>query len=162
MALGVSPTTLTAATCFSEFYDPAIDSWSLGPNPLYLRTQPEAAMLLDGRVLSFGGTYSGSASSKPITRSAGQVPDCTQVADLYDPARNVWRPLANLKRFVHYHSVTLVVPDGRVINFGGGRAAVRCSVMTVLLKPTSRRTCSAVCVRGSTRFPRTTSCRVAA
>lgn len=119
MALGVSPTTLTAYTRFSEFYDPATDSWSLGPNPRYLRTQPEAAMLLDGRVLSFGGTYSGSASSKPITRSAGQVPDCTQVADLYDPARNVWRPLANLKRFVHYHSVTLVVPDGRVINFGG-------------------------------------------
>ena len=119
MALGVSPTALTASTRFTEFYDPAADSWSLGPNPRYLRTQPEAAMLFDGRVMSFGGTYSGPAASKPTTRIAGQVPDCTQVADLFDPARNVWRPLANLKRFIHYHSVTLVVPDGRVINFGG-------------------------------------------
>lgn len=119
MSLGISPTSLTGNTRFTEFYDPVKDSWSLGPDPRHVRTQPEAAMLLDGRVASFGGSYSGLPAGKPTTRSAGQVPDCTQVADLFDPVRNAWRPLANLKRFIHYHSVTLVVPDGRLINFGG-------------------------------------------
>jgi len=32
---------------------------------------------------------------------------------------NSWRMLADMNRFIHYHNVTLLVPDGRVIATGG-------------------------------------------
>jgi len=76
-------------------------------------------ILPDGRVLSFGGQYSGPAPSPVVTTNAGNIPDCTKVADLYDPASNAWRPMADMNRFIHYHNVTVLVPDGRVIATGG-------------------------------------------
>ena len=51
--------------------------------------------------------------------NAGTIPNCTKVCDLYDPASNTWRAMADLNRFIHYHNVTVLVPDGRVIATGG-------------------------------------------
>ena len=56
MAVGVNAVSTTSNTRFSEFYDPATNSWSLGPTPQHLRTQPEALLLPDGKVLAYGGT----------------------------------------------------------------------------------------------------------
>lgn len=119
MALGIAPLSTNADPRFVEFYNPTNNSWTLGPNPRALRNRPEALMLPDGRVLSFGGQYSGTNPPPIPLANAGTIPNCTKVADLYDPASNTWRALAGMNRFIHYHNVTVVVPDGRVIATGG-------------------------------------------
>ena len=100
MAVGVFPLVANASTRFVEFYNPSNNSWTLGPNPRALRNRPEALILPDGRVLSFGGQYSGPAPAPVALANAGTIPNCTKVADLYDQTRNEWRPMADLNRFI--------------------------------------------------------------
>jgi hypothetical protein len=119
MAVGIFPMVTNASTRFCEFYDPSNNTWTLGPNPRALRNRPEALILPDGRVLSFGGQYSGPTPAPVPMANAGTIPNCTKVCDLYDPGSNTWRPMADLNRFIHYHNVTVLVPDGRVIATGG-------------------------------------------
>jgi hypothetical protein len=119
MAVGVFPLVTNANTRYVEFYNPSNNTWALGPNPRALRNRPEALMLADGRVLSFGGQYSGPTPAPVPLANAGTIPNCTKVADLYDPALNTWRSMADMGRFIHYHNVTVMVPDGRVIATGG-------------------------------------------
>ena len=119
MAIGVFPLATNASPRFCEFYHPSSNTWTLGPNPRALRNRPEAVQLPDGRVLSFGGQYSGPTPAPIPLANAGTIPNCTKVADIYDPALNQWRPMADMNRFIHYHNVTLLVPDGRVIATGG-------------------------------------------
>lgn len=119
MAVGIAPLSTNADPRFVEFYNPTNNTWSLGPNPRALRNRPEALMLPDGRVLSFGGQYSGTNPPPVPLANAGTIPNCTKVADLYDPTSNAWRALADMNRFIHYHNVTVLVPDGRVIATGG-------------------------------------------
>ena len=104
---------------FCEFYNPTNNTWTLGPNPRALRHRPEALMLPDGRVLAFGGQYSGTNPAPIALANAGTIPNCTRVTDLYDVNSNSWRPLADMNRFIHYHNVTVLVSDGRVIATGG-------------------------------------------
>ena len=119
MAVGIAPAVTNASTRFVEFYNPSNNTWTLGPNPRAIRNRPEALILPDGRVLSFGGQYSGPTPAPVPLANAGTIPSCTKVADLYDPSNNAWRAMADLNRFIHYHNVTLLVPDGRVIATGG-------------------------------------------
>lgn len=119
MAVGVFPLVTNASTRYVEFYNPTNNSWSLGPNPRALRNRPEALMLMDGRVLSFGGQYSGPTPAPVPLANAGTIPNCTKVADLYDPALNAWRAMADMNRHIHYHNVTVMIPDGRVLATGG-------------------------------------------
>jgi len=119
MAVGIAPYSTNSNPRFVEFYNPTNNSWSLGPNPRALRNRPEALILPDGRVLSFGGQYSGTNPAPVVLANAGTIPNCTKVTDLYDADLNAWRMLADMSRFIHYHNVTLLVPDGRVIATGG-------------------------------------------
>lgn len=119
MAVGILPLVTNASTRFCEFYNPSNNTWTLGPNPRALRGQPEALILPDGRVLAFGGQYNGPTPATVPLAPAGFVPNCTKVCDLYDTASNAWRAMADLNRFIHYHNVTVLAPDGRVIATGG-------------------------------------------
>ncbi|MEO6182798.1 MAG: galactose oxidase-like domain-containing protein [Verrucomicrobiota bacterium] len=119
MAVGILPLVTNANTRFCEFYSPSNNAWTLGPNPRALRGQPEALILPDGRVLSFGGQYSGPTPAPIPLANAGTIPNCTKVADIYDPSNNTWRALADMNRYIHYHNVTVLAPDGRVIATGG-------------------------------------------
>lgn len=118
MTIGIAPLATNAATRFVEFYDPTRNEWALGPNPRYLRNRPEAVVLPDGRVLAFGGQYSDYRTPPPL-RNAGTIQNCTKLTDIYDPSLNTWRGLADMNRYTHYHNVTVLVPDGRVIATGG-------------------------------------------
>ena len=119
MAVGIFPITPNATNRFCEFYNPSNNTWTLGPNPRALRHRPEALILPDGRVLAFGGQYSGTNPAPVPLANAGTIPNCTKVTDLYDVNANRWRPLADMNRFIHYHNVSVLVPDGRVIATGG-------------------------------------------
>lgn len=119
MAVGILPVVTNANTRFCEFYNPSNNSWTLGPNPRAIRGQPEALILPDGRVLAFGGQYKGPIPATVPLANAGTIPNCTKVADLYNPASNSWRAMADMNRFIHYHNVTVLALDGRVIATGG-------------------------------------------
>ena len=98
-----------------EIYDPATETWSLTSNPGLVRLQTEVVQLPDGRVFVGGGETE--ANPPPVPNTLGIV----KWTDLYDPATNSWRRMADVNWFREYHAVTLLVPDGRVVTTGGTR-----------------------------------------
>lgn len=115
LAIGIRRPGGTSNTIMGEIYDRAAQSWSLTSNPGLVRFQTEVAQLPDGRVLAAGGETQ--ANPPPVASVLGIVKWC----DLYDPAGNSWRRVADMNWFREYHAVTLLVPDGRVITTGGTR-----------------------------------------
>jgi hypothetical protein len=63
--------------------------------------------------------YTGTSGAGPVLKTVGLVPNCTNTADLFDSATNSWRAVADANRWVHYHNVQMLLPDGRVMNTGG-------------------------------------------
>jgi hypothetical protein len=102
-------------TVMGEIYDPATEIWSLTSNPGLIRSQAEVVQLPDGRILVAAGETE--VASPPVDDVLGVVKWC----DLYDPATDTWRRAADMNWFREYHSVTLLVPDGRVVITGGTR-----------------------------------------
>lgn len=98
-----------------EIYDPASESWALTSNPALVRLQTEVVQLPDGKILVAGGETE--ASPPPVPHVLGIVRWC----DLYDPAADAWRRVADMNWFREYHAVTLLLPDGRVTTTGGTR-----------------------------------------
>jgi hypothetical protein len=96
-----------------EIYDPNLGTWSITSNPGLTRMQPEVVQLPDGRILVAAGQTQ--VSPVPVPHVLGVV----KWTDLYDPATNTWRRVADLNWFREYHAVTLLVPDGRVVTTGG-------------------------------------------
>jgi hypothetical protein len=96
-----------------EIYDPSTETWRLTSNPDLVRFQTEVVQLPDGRILAAGGETE--VKPAPVPDTLGIVKWC----DLYDPGRDRWRRVADMKWFREYHAVTLLVPDGRVIMTGG-------------------------------------------
>ena len=74
------------------------------------RRQLNATMLPDGTVLVTGG------SSGAGFNNAG-APALT--AERWDPAQNTFTGLASATRYRGYHSIALLLPDGRVLSSGG-------------------------------------------
>ncbi len=76
----------------------------------YARRQLNATLLPDGRVLVTGG--SGGAgfdnTSSPV-----------YPAEMWDPSTESWTTMASNARYRGYHSITLLLPDGRVLSAGG-------------------------------------------
>ncbi|MCO6428231.1 galactose oxidase-like domain-containing protein [Nitrosomonas communis] len=71
-----------------------------GSNPV--RQHCNAVILPDGKILVVGGTTDGTDAHAVLT------------VELYDPARDAWTTLGNLSCPRVYHSVALLLPDGRV------------------------------------------------
>ena len=70
--------------------------------------------LPDGKVLAAAGEVEAPA---PVPDLLGMV----KWTDLYDPATDRWRRVADMLEFREYHAITLLVPDGRVLTSGGTR-----------------------------------------
>ncbi|MCE9673104.1 DUF1929 domain-containing protein [Myxococcus stipitatus] len=74
------------------------------------RRQHNATLLPDGSVLVTGGS-----SSSGFDTAAGRVSH----AETWTPATNTWKRLADSAGYRGYHSIALLLPDGRVLTAGG-------------------------------------------
>jgi galactose oxidase len=81
------------------------------PPMIYPRTNANGVVLPTGQVLVVGGTDHGR-----LFTDDGAV----LVPELYDPRTNAWTELAPMTTPRGYHSVAVLLPDGRVLAGGGG------------------------------------------
>jgi hypothetical protein len=97
-----------------EVYDPIEDAWTLGASFAPVRSRASIVMLPDERLLVVGGFKEDADDPSPVN-AWGQV----FLTDLYDPAADAWRRLADLAIAREYHAMPILVPDGRVFVVGG-------------------------------------------
>src|SRR5204863_2210047 len=71
-----------------------------------------ATLLADGKVLVTGGSR---GTEDPNT----QPSDPAYACELWDPATGGWTTMASLTKIRTYHSIALLLPDGRVLSAGG-------------------------------------------
>jgi len=80
----------------------------------YARTQLNATLLPDGKVLVTGGTSSSGWNDATLA---------VLPAEMWDPATQSFSTMASMQVPRLYHSEAILLPDGRVIAAGTGRAA---------------------------------------
>ena len=78
-----------------------------GPRKLH-----NATLLPDGKVLVTGGIRSG---EDPNTKPS----DPAYTSEMWDPATGTWLTMASFTLCRSYHSIALLLPDGRVLSAGG-------------------------------------------
>jgi uncharacterized repeat protein (TIGR01451 family) len=78
----------------------------------FARTQHNLVVLPDGNVFAVGGS---------VNSDVYDTPGCVKTAELWDATAETWTPLATMQEPRHYHSIGLLLPDGRVLVAGGGR-----------------------------------------
>ncbi|KAB5581197.1 hypothetical protein GE09DRAFT_1168392 [Coniochaeta sp. 2T2.1] len=97
---------------FINLNDPAPEwTWAASTDMRIPRRQFNATILPDGTVLVTGGS-----------RGAGfnNLAEAEHIAELYDPIKKTWADMAPEKYDRCYHSVALLMPDGRVLSAGSG------------------------------------------
>jgi hypothetical protein len=107
MVAGGGPPTATAETINLNASVPA---WTLTSSMSYARRHANATLLPDGTVLVTGGT-SGAAFD--------DYTNPVYPAELWNPTTGTWSIMASLSVYRGYHSVALLLPDGRVLSGGG-------------------------------------------
>ncbi|MBD2329576.1 RICIN domain-containing protein [Alkalinema sp. FACHB-956] len=88
------------------------------PSMRYPRAYGNGVVLPDGKVLMVGGLNNGKAFS-----DNGAI----LAAEMFNPSTNSWSTMASMATPRTYHSVALLLPDGRVLAGGGGLCG-SCSV----------------------------------
>lgn len=76
------------------------------------RRQHNLTTLADGTVLATGGNSNGGN----LVNLAGSV----FAAELWNPSTGTWRTLESMQVTRQYHSIAMLLPDGRVLSAGGG------------------------------------------
>ncbi len=104
---GGSPPTATAEII--ELNDP-VPTWRYTGTMANPRSQANATLLPDGTVLVTGG--SSGAGWDDFTHPVFP-------AELWNPATGTWSTMASITTYRGYHSVALLLPDGRVLSAGG-------------------------------------------
>ncbi len=87
-------------------------TWRPGCSMAYARRQMNATILPDGKVLAIGGT-----AAFGFNDAKGAV----KVAEMWDPVKDTWTQMAAMQEARIYHSISLLLPDGRVLVAGGGQ-----------------------------------------
>ena len=91
------------------------------PNPAWIYTGSmvtggrklfNATLLADGTVLVSGGSR---GTEDPNTQPTNPAYEC----ELWNPATGTWTQMASLTKVRTYHSIALLLPDGRVLSAGG-------------------------------------------
>src|SRR5436190_1002600 len=104
--------TLPTATAEIINLKNATPTWSYtgsmnGPRKLH-----NATLLPDGRVLVTGGSRSAQNPNQDST-------DPAYTSEMWDPATGTWQIMASFTQYRGYHSIALLLPDGRVLSAGG-------------------------------------------
>jgi hypothetical protein len=87
-----------------------VPTWTYTGSMANVRRQNNATLLPDGTVLVTGGS------------SGATFDDYTNPvypAELWNPTAGTWSTMASLSTYRGYHSVALLLPDGRVLSAGG-------------------------------------------
>lgn len=87
--------------------------WSTVPDMATARSFHNVTMLPTGEAMVIGGS----------TEVNDYSPNATLSAEQWSPTTNTWKQLASPARPRMYHSVSMLMPDGRVLSAGGGRLA---------------------------------------
>ncbi|MGH8584458.1 MAG: galactose oxidase-like domain-containing protein [Gammaproteobacteria bacterium] len=85
-------------------------AWGRVADMNFPRTNVNAVPLPDGTLLVIGGQRNGKWNTNP-----GVVLE----AEIYDPRTDTWTPAAPMQFPRQYHSVAVLLPDGRVLAAGG-------------------------------------------
>jgi len=85
-------------------------AWSRGADLAFPRTNVNAVLLPDGTILVIGGQRNGKWNPAP-----GHVLE----AEIYDPANDRWITTGPMQFPRQYHSIAVLLPDGRVLSAGG-------------------------------------------
>lgn len=94
----------------AEVYDPVSDTFAFVSSMHAMRAMHQATRLKDGRVLVTGGrAWCADWDGKMHVVSS---------AELYDPARDTWTPVAHMHYGRALHA-SVLLPDGRVLVAGG-------------------------------------------
>lgn len=97
-----------------ERYDPLADKWTLGSNLAPTRSRAKVVQLPDEKILVMGGYKEDPNDPTPVN-NWGYM----DITDMYDPVQDTWRRLSNMNWKREYHTIAILVPDGRVIAVGG-------------------------------------------
>lgn len=112
----------------TEIYDPKLDTWiTVGDFPYELPNYEPPVVLHDGRVLVVGG----SRAQKPGTMSTWYLRDSA----LFDPETNEWKLIEEFLAFGRRDAKTGLLPDGRVLLFGGTASRIFNLVQQEIFNP---------------------------
>ena len=103
--------TETPASAECEILDLGVanPAWQTVAPLAHARVMPDVVLLPDGNVLAVNGSGSGFADNmaEPVFET-----------ELYDPATDTWKTLANMRVPRLYHATALLLPDARVLTAG--------------------------------------------
>jgi Domain of unknown function (DUF1929)/Carboxypeptidase regulatory-like domain len=104
---GADPPTATAEVIDLNAVTPA---WTLSGSMHFPRRQHNAVILPDGKVFIVGGSSAAGfdTSTSPVLPT-----------EMWDPATGQFTVMANIATYRGYHSIALLLPDGRVLSAGG-------------------------------------------
>lgn len=114
VAIGIRRSALGSPGSMVELYDPDTESWSLRSSPETIRSMPKVLQLPTGQILVAGGKKEDVNSLDPVNAWCQ-----LKRADLYDPAADTWRRVADMDDHREYHAIMLLIPDGRVLITAG-------------------------------------------
>ena len=89
----------------------ASPAWQQVPSMVYPRSFMNMTVLPDGTVLATGGE---------TDRNGGNIANAVYAAELWSPTTQTWTTMASMHTPREYHSTTLLLPDGRVVQSGMG------------------------------------------
>ena len=107
---GGGRTTNTAETINLK---PAAPQWKWTSPMAYARRQHNLTVLPTGEVLATGGTAGTGFNDLTMM---------VRAAEIWNPATGTWTTMASSSVDRAYHSIALLMPDGRVLQAGGGAA----------------------------------------
>lgn len=107
----VNPTILPSASTQVIDLNAAAPVWRDVGNLNFGRRHLNTTLLPDGRVFANGGS-----SAAGFDEESGAV----LAAEMWDPTSAMWSTMAAQKRYRGYHSIALLLPDGRILSGGGG------------------------------------------
>lgn len=105
------PTADAAADAWVIDMNQASPTWRQVASMAHPRTQHNLTLLPNGKVLATGGATNSDVSNQGL----GVLP-----AELWNPDTDTWTTLASETVARLYHSIALLLPDGRVALAGGG------------------------------------------